>query len=106
MLHKQKWIFLRIRSIESDDIDRNYGLVHKERHQRTGDTLLWLNIFFLHILSNSSIFYMVIIQTLLSYEKRNVAQQADHVRRFIYIEGTEKWFFGLIGGYYACENKY
>ena len=49
---------------------------------------------------------MIVIQTLLSYEKSKVEQQAGHGRRFIYIEETETRFLGLIEGYYACENKY
>ena len=61
--------------------------------------------FFIRIYNRSTI-HMIIIQTLLSYEKRMVAQQAGHGGRFIYIEETEKKFFGLIGWYYACENKY
>ena len=63
MRHEQRWIFHWNRSIESDDIDRNYGLISKEKHQHIVVTFLWLNIFFFDD-------YQIVVQFLWTQCKR------------------------------------
>ena len=45
---EQRWIFSSNCAVELGNIDRNHGLLCKQRSQHIMVSFLWLNIFFLH----------------------------------------------------------